>query len=357
MVAIPPLRRLRQTTREGQQLQESAGHSFELLAKSPIVDGVLLERLALTTTAQLIEHKLGRPYRGIVIVSHPEGAAGGIVTVAGNVLWAWNETDTSQFDTSLAGGGTADLSVVTTGVKPSLKLKITGNVPSGSRSYMSASIKTSEVTLPSRYLLRALILNAGDAGGTGNTRRAHGFEFASTGGTGANKYSHCTGRFIGQANLLGWRWEAGTVPADNTEIAFNGNNLAAFGWLEMEVMTKVNGAAGPNWMFHHFGSYGSNADGVVQRESDWGLGAAGAGWNGLALPSAGLALASRGVAAGGTTDAFVEFAQFEVLKHPMDWAVESSVEAEGLVEETSPDASKYLNLRVGVAGTYSLWVF
>lgn len=48
-------------------LQTSVSDAFQALAAIPFLDGVLLQDVALTTSSQDIEHKLGRAWRGYFV--------------------------------------------------------------------------------------------------------------------------------------------------------------------------------------------------------------------------------------------------------------------------------------------------
>lgn len=52
------------------KFQENVGAVVDVLSQIPILDGVLLEQITLTTgAANQVEHRLGREYRGFLVVS------------------------------------------------------------------------------------------------------------------------------------------------------------------------------------------------------------------------------------------------------------------------------------------------
>jgi hypothetical protein len=62
-------RRIRSTSSDVVQLQDSVANALNPIIKKEIIDGQLLENLALATSQDnLIQHKLGRNLRGYIIV-------------------------------------------------------------------------------------------------------------------------------------------------------------------------------------------------------------------------------------------------------------------------------------------------
>lgn len=62
-------KKLQQSSPELQRLQQNVETALEPVLGCPLLDGVLLEAQALTTgQANIIEHKLARPPRGVLVV-------------------------------------------------------------------------------------------------------------------------------------------------------------------------------------------------------------------------------------------------------------------------------------------------
>lgn len=67
-------RRLTRQSSDDVQLNLVQDHVLQVVnpvLAIPLLDGVLIEGVALTTSYQNISHTLGRPWRGYIVVRHP----------------------------------------------------------------------------------------------------------------------------------------------------------------------------------------------------------------------------------------------------------------------------------------------
>lgn len=354
-VGIPSLATIRQTTPQGEKLQEAIRAVVGPIQKMPIVSGVLHEGVALSPTAVDVAHGLGRAYRGVVQASHAPGV--------GDVLFSWNGRDLSQFDDPIvvATAGTdltAAVTVVDSAIPPgtkAIRLKATGTLANGRDAMLLMRIKAAELELRDvrRYVARMRI---GDHKVASPTQQCViGPAFLSGGPAGA-PYANLVGPLDGFGTPAAALYRldgASLVTGLSIHAWFEPDSGGAVGdgaYLEVEVIGKQASGAAPTWRVIGRGAGSSDtAESVLNKShGSWAIAAMPAAWNGLAIDRAGLAMAVDANGAG-VTDPFYEICEFAILSHPADRF--------GLTEEPSRDPAKCIRLRAGRPGLYDLWVF
>lgn len=258
------------------------------------------------------------PTKKVIPVSTYIPASGSLV------LWRWNGTDTSQFPSfknNEAGSATSEvLSVSTaTGVGPRLRYAVTVDGPP----YFTLLTPSDMPTLPSRYLVRYRIAfitydpsqnvvagffshnNASAIWGfgAGVTQDGIGIAFAAEGDLTSSGLlpfiTRSTSGYILQPNVSAGAVNCGT-------------------WYESEVIISEAALSTPTWpmigtqsrgLGNTISSSGVDAETLLGSTPD-------SGWDARAdLTSLGFFYMNSTF----TGDYVVEFAELEVLKHPMDW--------------------------------------
>ncbi len=264
--------------------------------------------------------------------SAQDGARKVPATQLSRVLFKWNGTDATQFDTPVlvrSAGSTPvpSVSVVASAADPNknvLKLIATGQIDNTRVGIVLLPVKTTELALGSgrRYVVRMKIAQRNT--GSGADYRGVGIAYL-VGKSGADYYAHCAfcvdDSQVGSSSATACR----LARMDGTAVAVGsatptGPNMTALGFIvETEVVGK-DGSPPEYKIFQR--AYSSAVLGHLIKDqavgaSGWNISAAPAGWNGLALDRVGIGMVIGGNGAA-IVDAYYEIEEFVVFKHPMD---------------------------------------
>jgi len=342
--------------------QSAVDDALRPVVRSSIVDGRLIEGVRLAAGDNLIEHKLGRAYRGWSIVG------GGTTTVSASasggsgsspLIRKWNETDTSEFTLLQATTGlTGSLSVVAVNGRNVLRATISGTY-SGTEGFVAWRFGAADA--PSRYEFRSSAKRSVQISGS-DTLYAGALLMAT--GTGGSLYGLTGAVFDSTDQQYFFGIEAGVItfsaPLDlGVGAARDADVKSRDRWI-FETQSPV--VTSPKFVCHYHGE-SKAASGMSQFGTNYegDISPAFSGWNGKTLNTVGICMVVA--ASSGTANNSVDFSDIELWQHPMDVSASGGGGAitvtatAGVAEATSPDASKLLKLNAAAAQTVDLWVF
>ncbi len=262
-------------------------------------------------------------------------AASSPVDVPSDLIGKWNETDTSQFTLLQSTTGlTSSLTTATRDGRTVLRANLAGSY-AGVHGF--GAWRFADADMPSRYRVRMSVYRSVDNGG-GDYLRAGPLVCASGTGTGLRGIAACGGSDTTNASLY-YGINAGVI-----SLATPGNGGSGC-WLDTDTKTIFDyvvdcvspATATPNYNIAFSGLSTLSATGIegdvtsqIQQTSGF------SGWSGLVLNTVGVAFVCATPV--GLSDNTIDFADFEVLKHPMDISEGATVEATSatLVDQLAP---------------------